>query len=159
MVNAPERITRAAKPEKYGYRDLSVGYLHRILGSPVPCTDIDFLEYDNGIPIAILEYKHKNAAPLQRDHPTIRAITELGNRANIPVFHVRYNSDKTIFVYTALNIQAEKIIGGERYPCNRIGWAEIIYKLRGLKLPNDIEERLNNCNGKRFRSCLPGCGK
>lgn len=103
---------REVKSEKLGFRDPRISDWHRRLGWDYPATDLDFplLEYSAGVPKALIEYKHKNQPPMRRNHPTLRALSELCSRANLPFFVVRYNDDCTLFRVTAVNHRAKELI-------------------------------------------------
>ena len=82
------------KQERTGWRDLRLSQRHRRWGWDCPAVDLDFLflEYDRGKAVALVEYKHEQAAPQYASHPTYQAMIDLGNRASVPVFAARYLS-------------------------------------------------------------------
>ena len=83
--------------ERTGWRDERISLRHRQWGDDCPAMDLDFLmlEYDRGKAVAVVEYKHERAAPLRTGHPSLRALTDLGDRAGLPVFVTRYSDDFT----------------------------------------------------------------
>lgn len=76
--------------ERHGKRDNIISEKHRRWGSNVPAVDIDFLliEYDRAKVQALIEYRHANGNI--RQDASIKAITDLANRAGVPFFIVRY---------------------------------------------------------------------
>lgn len=93
------------KAEQTLYRDLELCNLHREWGYDVPACDIDFLEYDNCNPVALIEYKKRadwRTTILNKD-ANLMALTRLGNRAKIPVYCVFYNPDRSMFRVIPLN--------------------------------------------------------
>lgn len=76
--------------ERHGKRDNIISEKHRRWGSNVPAVDIDFLliEYDRAKAQAVIEYRHANGNI--REDASIKAITDLANRAGVPFFIVRY---------------------------------------------------------------------
>ncbi len=78
------------KPERTGWRDAWLSGRHRLWGWDCPWQDIDWLEYDNGHPVALFEYKHSSAPPLNPSHLGVQAMIELADRARLPFFGVRY---------------------------------------------------------------------
>jgi len=74
-------------------------------GFDCPALDIDFLmlEYDCGVPSALVEFKHENAPPIRMEHPSIRALSLLCNRARLPFFLARYADDFSWFYVTPGN--------------------------------------------------------
>jgi len=89
---------------------------HRTWGWDCPAVDIDFLliydgyegdesgmillEYNYGMPKAIIEYKVKGAPPPSSKNSL--ALKKLGERAKIPVFLTYYTSDFSEFVVSCL---------------------------------------------------------
>lgn len=103
---------RRAKNEALYQRCSLISEWHRTLGYDFPATDIDFplIEYDSGVACALIEYKHENATRLDLNHPSIRALRNLADRARIPFFVVRYTEDLSLFVFRAINGYAYKWI-------------------------------------------------
>ena len=124
--------------ERTGWRDQHISQEHRQWGFDCPALDIDFLmlEYDTGKAIGLAEYKHENAAPLNASHPSIRAIRDLAVRADIPAFVCRYADDMSWWYPTPLNGQAKAFLPEARHLSKR-EWVELLYRLRGRKLPSE----------------------
>ena len=76
--------------ERHGKRDNTISEKHRRWGYNVPAVDIDFLliEYDRAKAQAVIEYRHANGHI--RQDTSIKAITDLANRAGLPFFIVQY---------------------------------------------------------------------
>ena len=76
--------------ERHGKRDNTISEKHRRWGYNVPAVDIDFLliEYDQAKAQALIEYRHANGTI--RQDTSIKAITDLANRAGLPFFIVQY---------------------------------------------------------------------
>ena len=76
--------------ERHGKRDNIISEKHRRWGYNVPAVDIDFLliEYDRAKAQAVIEYRHANGHI--RQDTSIKAITDLANRAGLPFFIVQY---------------------------------------------------------------------
>lgn len=76
--------------ERHGKRDNTISEKHRRWGYNVPAVDIDFLliEYDQAKAQALIEYRHANGTI--RQDTSIKAITDLANRASLPFFIVQY---------------------------------------------------------------------
>lgn len=134
---------RIVKPERTGWRDLALSDRHRQWGWDCPAVDLDFLflEYDRGKAVAIVEYKHENARPAYPSHPTYQAMIDLGNRASIPVFGVRYAGDYSWFRVTPLNPRAREYLH-ERQELDEAGWVTFLYQLRGYQVPVSVIENL-----------------
>jgi hypothetical protein len=127
------------KAERTGWRDLELSQRHRRWGWDCPAVDLDFLflEYDRGKAVALVEYKHENAAPQYRTHPTYQALIDLGNRAEVPVFGARYASDFSWWRITPLNNKAKEWIAGQETMSEK-EWVTFLYKIRGYDLPEDV---------------------
>ena len=132
------------RKERTGWRDEELSRRHRMWGWDCPALDIDFLllEYDKGKPVAIIEYKNENAAPQYPNHPSYRALIDLGNRANIPVIAFRYATDFSKFTVTPLNRLAFNFVQTKKKEMNEENYLKLLYQMRGK---NDVpQEVLNN---------------
>ncbi len=76
--------------ERHNRRDEIISAKHRRWGHIFPAVDIDFLlvEYDRAQAQALIEYRHANGVVV--NDASIKAITDLANRAGVPFFIVRY---------------------------------------------------------------------
>lgn len=118
------------RPERTGWRDLSLSARHRGWGFDCPAVDVDFmLEYDNGKAAALVEYKHERASEVDTGHPTFTALADLGDRAGLPVFVVRYAADFSWFCVKPLNRQAERWHPQETRMTEG-AWVETLYAIR-----------------------------
>lgn len=122
-----------------GWRDGHLSDRHRKWGLALPAVDLDFLllEYDRGSPTALIEYKNQFAADQYPSHPSFIALTQLGNRAQLPVFVVRYAQDFSWWRIVPLNAFAKKICP-ERIEVDEKTFVFWLYELRGLKPPEEI---------------------
>ena len=145
----------SVREERTGWRDESISQRHREWGFDCPAQDIDFLliEYDKCVVKALFEYKNEHAGKQTRSKPQYKALIDLGNRASIPVFNVRYSDDLSEYIVTALNeLAEEKLPDGIRKPprvlMDELGYVTFLYKLRDREIPEwlkmRIEERSNN---------------
>ena len=76
--------------ERTGWRDRALSERHRAWGWDAPFVDFDGIEYDNGVPLFIVEYKEESAPPVLPTAANVRALCSVGDRANLPFFIVRY---------------------------------------------------------------------
>lgn len=127
--------------ERTGWRDMRLSQRHRDWGWDCPAVDLDFLflEYDKGKAVAIVEYKHERAEPQKASHPTYQAMIDLGNRAGIPVFAVRYADDFSWWRVTPLNQVAKEKLP-ERVEWTEWDWIKFLYHLRGYEPPEELFE-------------------
>ena len=131
--------TKTVKAERTGWRDLRLSERHRRWGWDCPAVDLDFLflEYDKGKAVALVEYKHELALVQHSTHPTYQAMIDLGNRASIPVFGVRYADDFTWWRVTPLNSWA-KTFCEEQTTMSEEEWVTFLYHIRGYELPDSV---------------------
>ena len=128
-------------------RDLRLNDLHRTFGWDCPVTDIDFLEFDNRKAVALFENKKQNAPICYPNNASRCALVDLGNRAGIPVFGLRYSNDLTRFDITPLNPMARKYLTGTvRHSVDQ--YKNFLYRLRG--------RRVEDCNANLRDSQQPG---
>lgn len=133
------------KQERTGWRDLSLSQRHRRWGWDCPAVDLDFLflEYDKGRAVALVEYKHENAQPQYPTHPTYQAMIDLGNRAEVPVFGVRYADDFLWWKVTGLNSIARVFMPLQKTLDER-EWVTLLYHLRGYEPPETLFDDLGS---------------
>lgn len=103
---------RPVRKERTGWRDEALSERHRKWGWDCPAVDVDFLmlEYDRGMPVALVEYKNEHAASVNLTHPTFRALTELADRAGVLFLLVRYATDFSTWRVTPVNQVAKDAI-------------------------------------------------
>ena len=120
------------KEERTGWRDLAMSKRHRDWGQDCPAVDIDFLmiEYDLGIPVALIEYKHEAAKPGNSSHPSYRAISIMATRAALPFFVVRYAGNFSWWRVVPINNIAQTI-QPTRIEVDEKQYIQFLYKLRG----------------------------
>ena len=102
--------------------------------------DVDFLalEYDNGKPVALVEYKHEDADPQHSNHPSYRALCSLGDAAQVPVFGVRYAGDFSLWRVLPLNQVAKDILEYRYHQMTESEYVAFLYRLRGRDVPADL---------------------
>ena len=98
--------------ERTGWRDQEISGRHRQWGFNCPAVDLDFLvvEYNLGLPVALIEYKHKQAWMPNADHPTYRALKDLADNyadGPLPFLLVFYDPDVWSFKVYPLNEVSE----------------------------------------------------
>jgi len=124
------------REERTGWRDERISARHRQWGYDCPALDLDFLmlEYDVGKAVALVEYKHEDAAPVHTGHPSLRALVDLADRAALPVFVVRYADDFSRWYVSPLNNHA-RAIHGEPSSLTEEQWVDLLYRCRGKSMP------------------------
>ena len=129
---------RQVRAERTFWRDRELSLRHKKWGWDCPAIDIDFLmiEYDTGQVVAIVEYKNENAKQQVAEHPSWKAIIDLGNRATLPVFCVRYATDFSWWKVIPLNKFAFKVVP-QRIVLDEQEYIGLLYQLRGRGMPTD----------------------
>ena len=130
---------REVKKERTGWRDLRLSERHRRWGWNCPAVDLDFLflEYDKGKAVALVEYKHEYAPPQRSTHPTYQAMIDLGDRASVPVFAVRYANDFSWWRVISLN-NCARVWVPARLVLTEREWVTLLYLIRGYDLPDSV---------------------
>ena len=103
--------------------------------------DFRMIKDDSGRVIALVGFKREHAEPFSTSHPSIRAFRDLAVRADIPAFVCRYADDMSWWYPTPLNEQAKAFLPEARHLSER-DWVELLYRLRGRKLPSEWSEQL-----------------
>ncbi|MEK6249192.1 MAG: hypothetical protein N2C12_13505 [Planctomycetales bacterium] len=131
------------REERTGWRDEQISRRHRRWGYDCPAIDIDFLlmEYDRAKPSALVEYKHEKAQELQISHPSVKALVNLANDADIPAVLCRYADDFSWWYPSPLNEKARQYIG-EPKRLSESEWVAMLYHMRGRPLPKELEDQL-----------------
>jgi hypothetical protein len=116
---------------------------HRLWGDDCPALDIDqLLEYDNGIPAILVEYKCENAPEPSRKHPSYAALIGLAERAQIPMFFVRYAADFSWWLVTPWNALAKQHLR-EQAKMTELDFVGLLYRIRGRELPGEVAEAIS----------------
>lgn len=97
------------KQERSGWRDSALSARHRRWGWDAPFVDFDGIEYDDGVPLFMVEYKHASAPPVQPQAANIRALRTVADRADLPFFVVRYARDPWRFHVKPANGIAKRL--------------------------------------------------
>ena len=132
--------------ERTNWRDLAFSRRHRYYGNDCCAVDLDYLpfkfnEYYNGEPVALIEYKHENAAEQDYSKPNFQALIRLGDRAELPVFCVYYAHDMSWYIGDPLNDYARKIIS-TRTRFTEFEYVRFLHDLRGVKVHDNYIEFL-----------------
>ena len=132
------------KPERTYWRAGHLSERHRKWGLALPAVDLDFilLEYDRGRPSALIEYKGEHAPAQFPTHPSYLALCNLGDRASVPVFAVRYAQNFSWWKVVSLNYVAKKMFPTRQQFGERqfVTW---LYNIRGIQPPEEILEGLD----------------
>lgn len=136
---------KEVRKERTGWRDEALSARHRDWGWDCPAVDLDFLmlEYDQGKAVALVEYKNQHAKPQKPKHPSFRAMADLGDRAQIPVFAVRYGDGLSWFLVVPLNYLARALVP-ERIRMSEMEYVTLLYQLRHREVPENVLAVLTN---------------
>lgn len=134
-------MTQPVREERTGWRDLALSQRHRLWGFDCPALDIDcFIEYDNGEPAALVEYKSEQAGE-QTSGASYKALWFTAERADLPLFVVWYARDFTRWTVYPVGIVAQKFLA-EKAVMSEPEYVAFLYLLRGRQAPHEVLERL-----------------
>jgi hypothetical protein len=122
----------SVKQEFTGLRDLGLSMRHRQWGFHCPAVDLDFLlvEYDSGVPRALVEYKHEGSTLVYPSHPSICAVRTLANDAALPFFVVRHAADFAWFDVYPMNERARAFVTERPRRFTEAEWIACLYRVR-----------------------------
>src|SRR5208283_3075561 len=89
---------------------------HRQWGYDCPAVDLDFVTYNRGEPLALIEYKHEMAAQMdlqsmkQQRYRPFAVLSKFATKAGIPFFICRYSGDLVWYKAEAINPCAKPIL-------------------------------------------------
>lgn len=137
------------RKERYFLRDLIFNEIHRTFGEGLFATDLDFLEFSldkNNVTLSALIETKSEHAKLNFSRLQHRAQKKLANLAGIPYYTVKYHKPNYNVTIYPMNKLAKQIIPNT-ITMNLCDYAKFLYKIRGLKCPEYILERLKkDCN-------------
>lgn len=123
------------KSERTGWRDQSLSLRHRKWGYNCPAVDIDFLmiEYDLGIPAALVEYKHEGYNMGLMSQSAWNAFRVLCDN-RIPLLKVVYADDLTWYEVQPMNDRAREFVS-ETIMLSEHQYVALLYDIRGRPMP------------------------
>lgn len=130
--------------ERTGWRDERISERHRHWGFNCPAVDLDFLvvEYNLGLPVALVEYKHFQATTPNLNHPTYRAIKRLAEFSDLPFLIAFYWPEYWAFKVTPVNDVAAETYRPEVVLTER-QFVQSLYHIRKLKIEEHVYKALN----------------
>jgi len=135
------------KEERTGWRDRELSERHRRWGWNCPAMDIDFLEFHDGEPVALIECKHEKARTWDIDGKAAQAFIRLAERAGLPAFYVVRADDFSWWWVQALNSIARERLGKHTRTFTEPEFVSLLYALRGINMPSDLAAS-NFCGGR-----------
>lgn len=142
------------KKERTGWRDEKISRRHRLWGFNCPAIDIDFImiEYNKGIPVALIEYKRYTGSISNVHQNSVNAIIILADNSNIPFFIVYYWDDVWAFqIFPVNNIAKEKLKNSKFVKSEIIPeqeYVSFLYELRGINLNKQEEQIIKSLNNR-----------
>lgn len=149
--------SNSVRRERTGWRDERISKRHRQWGFNCPAVDLDFLmvEYNHGLPVAIVEYKHFKARMPNTKHPTYRALKDLADNyagRGLPFIVVFYWPEIWGFRVKAINQAALKWFDADSHMTERQYVAQL-YAIRELKCSDETKRLLGNTMPPIDRAC------
>jgi hypothetical protein len=129
--------------ERTHKRDLLLNDRHRLWGDPLVMTDIDHMveyhaRFGEVTATALVEYKLEYAKPVPQAHHNAKALVNVGDRANLPVFGVRYARDFSWWLVTPLNSRARQWVPEDHAEMSERQYVALLYRLRGEPMPSSL---------------------
>lgn len=146
----PQRYTeQGVRDEQTEWRDESISKRHRKWGFDCPAVDIDFLmiEYNQGRPVAIVEYKHEGTkipSGMDKTFEAIRVLCDGYKGGDLPFLIAWYNPKNWIFRIRPMNSAARLFYGDADRSLSEVEYVRSLYTMRGKKLKSVDEKILNN---------------
>lgn len=132
--------------ERTGWRDEWISSRHREFGWDAPMTDLDFpaLEYNRGVPVALIEYKHYRAK-VNLSHPSMKAMSFMATKCEIPFFVIIYYPEFHNYHIIPMNEIAKQVPHCDQART----WSEknfvlMLYWLRKVTCPKEILDKMKN---------------
>lgn len=135
----------SVRVERTGWRDEWISNRHREFGWNVAFTDIDFmgLEYDQGKPVCLIEYKHFNAK-INLSHPSIQAQKWLADKAELPFFLVVYLPEKFMYYVVPVNELAKNVPNcSEPKYWSEKNFVKLLYFMRNRICPTEVLDKMS----------------
>ncbi len=137
---------REVKKERNGWRCEWISERHRHFGWDCPMTDLDFpaLEYNSGKAVCLIEYKHYNAQ-IKLNHPSMKAMTWMADKCEIPFFVVVYYPESNNYFVVPMNDSAKAVPHcSESKMWSERNYVKMLYWLRKMNCPENILAELKS---------------
>ena len=147
--------TLQVKPRLYDYEASWYSDRHRLYGYNAPALDIDFfmIEYDHGLPAALIEAKHINAKNVRLDHPSFKAMKILADNSSIPFFITYYDPDTCCYFVVSMNDHARAVpLCSQPRWFTETNYVKMLYWLRKKNAPAEILDKLSGTAPIRERT-------
>lgn len=134
------------RKEITGWRDAELSARHRDYGINCPAADIDLLlvEFNYGLPVALIEYKRYTVEIPSLEHPTYRAIRSLADNYSpgpLPFVIAHYWPKYWTYKLTAVNAAAQEL-WPETVILTEYEYVRSLYLLRRRALADEIGPKL-----------------
>lgn len=135
------------RQERTGWRDMRMSLRHKTWGFDCPGVDIDFVmvEYNIGVPVGLVEYKHYRARIPDLRHPSYQALSKLADGyedKGLPFLIAFYWPNIWAFRVIPVNQLAKKHFS-ENEELSEYDFVAKLYLLRRLALRDELDKVLN----------------
>ena len=140
--------TDGTRLERTGWRDQEISRRHRSWGFNCPAVDLDFLmvEYNMGLPVGLIEYKHHLAHLPDLRHATYRALCDLADGykdGGLPFLVAFYWPEIWAFRVLPVNRTAQNHFAVNE-ELSEYDFVSRLYRLRRLVLTSALEKSLHH---------------
>ena len=141
------------RQERTGWRDQALSLRHRDWGLNCPAVDIDFLmlEYDHGLPVALVEYKHEDFDIGAMSDATWNAFRVLCENSKIPLYRVVYAKDLSWYEVEPMNDIAAAITA-EIITLSEHDYVALLYRIRNRKMTGQLSREIHDRDQLRNQS-------
>ena len=133
--------------ERTGGRDQELSSRHREWGYNCPTVDLDFtmVEYNHGLPVALVDYKFHKAAYPDLRHPTYRALRHLADYHSPPLPFIIsfYWKAPWNFYVIPVNSEAMKFFN-EGSAMTEREYVSTLYRIRKKTVEEVVLSKLDN---------------
>lgn len=133
------------RQERTGWRDAEISARHRLWGAACPAADLDLVlaELHLGEPVAIVEYKHFRARPVELGSAVYTALCKLADRAGLPFLIAHYWPRVWAFRVQPVNAIARQHFEAVEDLTER-NYVRRLYRMRRLVLAHELSGALGD---------------
>lgn len=150
------RTADGTRKERTGWRDEEISTRHRMWGFNCPAVDLDFVlvEYNVGLPVALIEYKRFTAPMPNFQHPTHRALSDLATHykmTGLPYACAFYWPETWAMRVYPVNDIAKRFFEVPYEDFDESSYVIRLYQMRNLVIEDGVLPQLNTAAPPKSR--------